>query len=53
MVKLLMLITQKRNLEQDLIIIKVHTSPIEKKCKASQQLFHEHYRQHSHSGIDN
>ena len=43
-----MLVKQKRNLDQDLIIIKVHTDPIEKK----QQRFHEHYGQHSHNGID-
>ena len=30
MVKLLMLVKQKRNLEQDLIVIKMHTGPIEK-----------------------
>ena len=50
--KVLMLVRQKRNLEQDLIIIKVHTGPIEKKCKVSQKRFHEHYGQHSHNGID-
>ena len=48
MVKLLILVRQKRNLDQDLIIIKVHTGPIEKK----QQGFHEHYGQHGHNGID-
>ena len=32
-VKLLMLVIQKQNLEQDLIIIKVHTGPIEKNLK--------------------
>ena len=38
-VKLLMLVMQKRNLEQDLIIIKVHAGPIEKKRKVSFFLF--------------
>ena len=52
MVKLLMLVRQKRNLEQDLIIIKVHTGPIEKNVKYQQQCFHEHYGQHNHNGID-
>ena len=47
-----MLVRQKRNSEQDLIIIKAHTGPIEKKRKVSQQRFHEHYGQHSHNGID-
>ena len=47
-----MLLRQKRNLEQDLIITKVHTGPIEKKKrKVSQHLFHEYYGQHSHNGI--
>ena len=32
-VKLLMLVIQKQNLEQDLIIIKVRTGPIEKNLK--------------------
>ena len=40
-VLLLMLVRQKRNLEQDLIIIKMHTGPIEKKRKVSRQSFHE------------
>ena len=44
-----MLVRQKRNLE--LRITKVHTGPTEKKCKVSQQRFHEHYRHHSHNGI--
>ena len=35
-----------------MIIIKTHTSPIEKKRKISQQCFHEHYGQQSHNGID-
>ena len=48
---LLILVRQKRNFEKDLIIIKVHTSPIEKN-KVSQQRFHEHYGQHSHNEID-
>ena len=47
-----MLVRQKQNSEQDLIIIKAHTGPIEKKRKVSQQRFHEHYGQHSHNGID-
>ena len=47
-----MLLRQKRNLEQDFIIIKMHTGPIEKKLKVSQQHFHKHYGQHSHNGID-
>ena len=46
-----MLVRQKRNLEQDLIIMKVQTGHI-KKRKVSQQHFHEHYEQHSHNGID-
>ena len=37
-----MLVRQKRNLEPDLIIIKVHIGHIG----------HEHYEQHSHNGID-
>ena len=45
-----MLVKQKQNLEQDLIIIKMYTCPIEKN-KVSQR-FHEHYGQHSHNGID-
>ena len=52
MVKLLMVVKQKRYLGQDLIIIKVHTGPIEKKRKVSQQRFHERYGQHGHNGID-
>ena len=46
-----MLVRQKRNLEQGLIIIKVRTGPI-KKSKVSQQRFHGHYGKHSHNGID-
>ena len=46
-----MLVRQKQNSEQDLIIIKAHTGPIEKKRKVSQQRFHEHYGQHSHEGL--
>ena len=47
-----MLVRQKRNLEKDLIIIKVHIGPIEKKTDISQQRFNEQYGQHSHNGID-
>ena len=47
-----MLVRQKRNLEQDLIIINVHTGHIEKNVKVSQQRFYEHYGQHSHNEID-
>ena len=50
--KLLILLRQKQNLEQDLIIIKVYTGPIEKILKVSQQRFHEHYGQYSHNRID-
>ena len=50
--KLLILLRQKQNLEQDLIIIKVYTGPIEKIRKVSQQRFHEHYGQYSHNSID-
>ena len=50
--KLLILLSQKQNLEQDLIIIKVYTGPIVKIRKVSQQRFHEHYGQHSHNRID-
>ena len=50
--KLLILLRQKQNLEQDLIIIKVYTDPIEKIRKVSQQRFHEHYGQYSHNRID-
>ena len=46
-----MLIRQKRNLEQDLIIISARRSYREKR-KVSQQRFHEHYGQHRHNGID-
>ena len=38
-VKLLMLVRQKRNLEPDLIIIKVHTGPIEKNVKCHSSVF--------------
>ena len=48
-----MLVRQKQNSEQDLIIVKDHTGPIEKKRKVSQQCFYEHCGQHSHNGIDN
>ena len=51
-VKLLMLVRQKQNLVQDLIMIKAHTAPIEKTRKVSQQRFHEHYGHYSHNGID-
>ena len=34
-----MLVRQKRNLEQDLIAITVHTDPIEKKPKGSLSAF--------------
>ena len=37
--KLLMLVRQKRNLEQDLIIIKVHAGPIEKNVKYHSNVF--------------
>ena len=46
-----MLVGQKQNLEQDLIIIERHIGPTEKK-NVSQQRFHEHYGQHSHDRID-
>ena len=50
---LIMLVRQKRNLEQDLITIKVQTDPIEKKNKKDHyQRFHDHRRQHSQNGID-
>ena len=51
-VKFLMLVRQKQNLDQDLIIIKVHTGSIEKELKYDSS-FHEHYGQHSHNGTDN
>ena len=38
-VKLLMLVRQNRNLEQDLIIIKVHTGPREKHVKYHSSVF--------------
>ena len=38
-VKLLMLVRQKRNLEQDLIIIKVHSEPIEENVKYHSSVF--------------
>ena len=37
--KLVMLVRQKRNSEQDLIIIKSHTSPIEKNVKYHNNVF--------------
>ena len=46
MVKLLMLVRRKENLDQDLITIKVQTGPLEKKR------LHEHYGQYSHNGND-
>ena len=49
--KLLILVKQKRNSEQNLIILKVQTGPIEKNHKVSQQRFHEHYGQHRHNRI--
>ena len=52
MVSLRILVRPKRNIEQDLIIAKVHTGLNEKKRKLSQQRFHEHYGQHSHIDID-
>ena len=48
--KFLMLVRQKRNLEQDLKLIK-HRS-YRKKRKISKQRFHEHYGQERHNGID-
>ena len=38
-VKLLILVRQKRNLGQDSIIIKVHTGPIEKNVKYHSSVF--------------
>ena len=38
-VKLLMMVRQKQNLEQDLIIIKVHTGPKEKSVKYHSSIF--------------
>ena len=52
MVNRLFFVRPKRNIEQDLIIDKVHTGLNEKKRKLSQQRFHEHYAQHSHNEID-
>ena len=49
-VKLFMSVRQKRNVKRDLIIIKVHAGPIEKR-KVSQKRFHEHDVQHSHNRI--
>ena len=43
--KLLMLERQKRNSEQDFIIIKTHTGLIKKNYKVSQQRFYDHYGQ--------
>ena len=37
--KLLMLVRQKQNLEQDLLIIKAHTGPIEKTVKYHSNVF--------------
>ena len=37
--KLLMLVRQKQNSEQDLIIIKAHTDPIEKNVKYHSNVF--------------
>ena len=37
--KLLMFVRQKRNSEQDLIIIKAHTGPIEKNVKQNSNVF--------------
>ena len=51
MEKLLTLIKQKRNSEQDLVIVKARRS-YRKNLEASQQRFHEHYGQHSHSEIE-
>ena len=45
-----MSVRQKRNVKWDLIIIKVHAGPIEKR-KVSQKRFHEHDVQHSHNRI--
>ena len=39
MAKLLMLVSQKQNFEQDLILIKVHISPIEKNIKYHSSVF--------------
>ena len=61
MVKPLKLVRQKRNLEQDLIIAKVHIDHSSVfmnimgnygQHNVSQQRFYEHYGQHNHSGID-
>ena len=48
--KLFIVVRQKRNVKWDLIIIKVHAGPIEKR-KVSQKRFHEHDAQHSHNRI--
>ena len=40
-----MLERQKRNSEQDFIIIKTHTGLIKKNYKVSQQRFYDHYGQ--------
>ena len=50
--KSLILVRQRQNSEQNLIIIKAHTSPIEKKHKVLQQRFHKYYGRRSHNGID-
>ena len=34
-----MLVRQKRNLEQDLILVKVHAAPVEKNVKYQSQVF--------------
>ena len=50
-----MLVRQKRNSEQDLIIIKAHTGPIEKNVKYHSNVFMNiclMTGQHSHNGID-
>ena len=39
MVKVIMLVRQKRNLEQDLILVKVHAAPVEKNVKYQSQVF--------------
>ena len=47
-----MLIRQKQNSEQDLIIIKAHTGPTEKKVKYHSNVFM-NIMANSHNGIDN
>ena len=46
-----MLVRQKRNLEPDLIIIKVHTGPTEKNVKCRSSVFM-NIMGNSHNGID-